>query len=468
MASGWTIVVDIGKTLSKATLWDEDAHCVASRTRANQRQISGSSLILDVVGIERWLVSVLAEYATLGRVTAIIPVAHGAGAALISRGRLQCAPLDYEWNGISADRSAYDKQRDPFSETGSPALPGGLNLGIQLHWLESLKSTDFREGFIVPWAQYWAWRLCGVLASEVTSLGCHTDLWRPYAAAPSELAIRRGWAERIAPLTAAKTVLGTLEPEWVKQTGLSSRAEVYCGLHDSNAALLEARSQRALQGHDATMLSTGTWFIAMRSPLDISRSRIDALPEARDCLVNVDAAGAPVPSARFMGGREIEILAGTPAADSDPSAANGAHQASVVRAIESGEMILPSGVPGVGPFPNGRRRAVALIKSDHPAALAYLYAALLADVSLDLIGSCDTVLVEGKFSVAPIFVQALASLRPSTRILISGDANGVARGALRLADVKSNAAPELKRASLLPVDITDYRRRWREAAASAI
>ena len=25
--------------------------------------------------------------------------------------------------------------------------------------------------------QYWAYRLTGVLANEVTSLGCHTDLW---------------------------------------------------------------------------------------------------------------------------------------------------------------------------------------------------------------------------------------------------------------------------------------------------
>jgi len=69
---------------------------------------------------------------------------------------------------------------------------------------------------------------------------------------------------------------------------------------------------------------------------------------------------------------------------------------------------------------------------------------------------------------APIFVQALASLRPSTRILISSDENGVARGALRLANVMSNSAAELKRASLLPIDITDYRQRWREAAESAI
>jgi len=27
MAGGWTVVLDVGKTLSKATLWDETGHC---------------------------------------------------------------------------------------------------------------------------------------------------------------------------------------------------------------------------------------------------------------------------------------------------------------------------------------------------------------------------------------------------------------------------------------------------------
>ena len=48
-------------------------------------------------------------------------------------------------------------------------------------------------------------------------------------------------------------------------------------------------------------------------------------------------------------------------------------------------------------------------------ALAHLYAALVADVSLDLIGSRDTLLVDGRFAHAPVFVQALATLRPIRR-----------------------------------------------------
>ena len=46
--------------------------------------------------------------------------------------------------------------------------------------------------------QYWAFRLTGVAATEVTSLGCHTDLWNPRAGAFSSLVERDGLAPRYA------------------------------------------------------------------------------------------------------------------------------------------------------------------------------------------------------------------------------------------------------------------------------
>ena len=68
-------------------------------------------------------------------------------------------------------------------------------------------------------------------------------------------------------------------------------------------------------------------------------------------------------------------------------------------------------------------------------ALAHLYAAMMADVSLDLIGSNDMLLIDGRFAAAPVFTQALANLRPATIVLSSNNADGVAQGALRLANV---------------------------------
>lgn len=461
MAGGWIIVLDIGKSFSKASLWDEAGLCVAQRARANPRLESADRMTLDFSGIERWLREILPEFAKMGPVGAIVPVAHGAAMALMRNGQLLEAPLDYEWTGVATQRAAYDLQRDPFIATGSPALPAGLNLGMQLHWLESTGSAGAATGQIVPWPQYWGWLLSGVPCAEVTSLGCHTDLWRPYEHGPSELAVRRGWAERLAPVTSAGAVLGTLQPGWVDATGLSRNVEVYCGLHDSNAALLNARSHPDLEDRDATILSTGTWFVAMRTPLGKPGPVSIAVPEARDCLLNVDTAGTPIPSARFMGGREIELLAGT-----DAPLQHDAGEAAAIKAVESGDMFLPSCTPGVGPYPNAPSRKVLPISGRGTAMVkAHLYAALLADTCLDLIGSCDTVVIDGRFSRAPIFVQALANLRPTMRILVSSDEQGVAHGALRLA--KQARHESLQTISPLPVDMSAYRARWREAAEHA-
>jgi len=46
MAEGWTVVLDVGKTRSKATVWDENAHCVAVRSRPNRPPESEPMLVL--------------------------------------------------------------------------------------------------------------------------------------------------------------------------------------------------------------------------------------------------------------------------------------------------------------------------------------------------------------------------------------------------------------------------------------
>jgi sugar (pentulose or hexulose) kinase len=247
----------------------------------------------------------------------------------------------------------------------------------------------------------------------------------------------------------------------MERTGMSGRVKVYCGLHDSNAALLSVRCQTAMLGHDATVLSTGTWFVAMRSPLPKNVAWTAKLAETRDCLVNVDIEGAPVPSARFMGGREIEVLTGGLADTANP----GAQQDFALRAIEAGDVLLPSAVPGVGPFPNARRSALKVASDTNEAtANAHLYAALVADVSLDLIGSKDTLFIDGRFSQSQLFVSALAGLRSDTTVLVSDEEHGVARGALHLVDPSLKYSAVATRVAPLPVDLSPYRRRWREAA----
>ena len=420
---------------------------------------------LDTEGIERWLLDALTQFAQCGPVAAIVPVAHGAAAALVRDGRLACLVSDYE-DPIPGDlRVTYDAQRDSFALTGSPALPDGLNLGAQLYRLEQERPELLSaHTCIIPWPQYWGWRLSGVAASEVSSLGCHTDLWRPGEGGPSSLARTRGWAQRLAPLRRAQEMLGQLREDWAARTGLSNAVQIYCGLHDSNAALLAARAFPQVAGRETTVVSTGTWFVAMRMSGMVAPCDLAALPESRDCLVNVDVEGRPVPSARFMGGRELELIGGL-----DVSAPAEVSKA-LSQVIETRTMALPGWVPGVGPYPQAQARWSGEPRgAASRAAAGALYAALMTDASLDLIGGRERVIIEGRFASVEVFVRALAALRPDTQVLINNDQEGgVPFGALRLVDPTLAAHGSLQRVSPLGVDLSNYKLRWREAAEAQL
>lgn len=467
MRHGCTAVLDIGKTLAKLTLWSPEGRLLARRARPNERTSGPGYPALDAMGIESWLADELKAFSNQSEITAIVPVAHGAAACLIDDDGLVLPPVDYEGVPSEAVRTRYRALRDSFTVTGSPALPAGLNLGIQLLWLQSVAPTAFVRGRIVTWAQYWAWRLSGVAATEVTSLGCHTDLWSPAEGCASPMAVAQGWASRFAPLHNAADVLGPVRDEWRARCGLADDCVVYCGLHDSNADLLSVRLSPALAASECTVLSTGTWFVAMRSLPRGMSADFSGLSEHRDCLVNVDAFGAPVPSARFMGGREAELIEHPDGTPLDVAPLRD-HLLDEARALVREQVFaLPTFQNGVGPYPNGEGHLTkTLPEQSTRRALAGLYLALMADASLDLIGSRGAVVIEGRFAGDPVFTAMLAALRPRQSVCISRVRDTLPIGALRLI---GRTVPEAALDTVEPLayGVGDYAQEWRARTCAA-
>jgi sugar (pentulose or hexulose) kinase len=474
-------VLDIGKTMAKLSLWSQQGVCVAKASRPNASIESPHYPALNVEGLTEWLVETLKSFTQHGEIGAIIPVAHGATWVAVKHGALALPVMDYETE-IPADiYTAYCAERGAFAETFSPQLPQGLNFGAQIYWAEQLAPEAMAGATLMPWPQFWAWLLCGVAASEVSSLGCHSDCWAPVLGAYSALARRRGWAARFAPLRHAGEVLGTLLPAWAERMGLPRSAQIYCGLHDSNAALVAARSTAALvaarstaalvaarvsapQAQELSVVSTGTWFIAMRSGAALAHS----LPEARDCLMNVDVHGQPVPSARFMGGREIEAALETCGVRLDDAAAQAGMWAALPKLLEAQTMFLPSAVQGCGPYPQAQAKWCNRPQDFTPqaqAAAVALYAALMCVTLLSLIGARGCVLIEGRFARAPLFTQALANLRPELEIYTATQDLDVSFGALHLV-VPQQSAQNTGGALLqvLPLEhsLAAYAKAWHE------
>ena len=462
-SAGEIVVVDVGKTLAKVSLWSADGRCLDRHSRPNLRVEAGGIARLDAAGIAAWLEATLALWH--GRpIAAIVPVGHGAAAAAVVDGELAFAPFDYEAALPAEMLTEYRGLRSPFAQTGSPALPQGLNLGAHLFWMDRVHADAMAAATLVPWAQYWAWWLSGVAVSEVTSLGCHTDLWDPAHGGFSDLAIAQGWAARFAPVVPAGQAIGTLRPDLAERTGLSATIRVLAGIHDSNAALHAARGFAEIGATGATVLSTGTWFIAMRPT---SGAELPNLPEARDCLVNVDCLGQPVPSARFMGGREIESLIeiDTRRVDIRPDQPHLID--AVPRVLSAGAMHLPTLAPGCGPFPDRAGHWVNAPEDWYERrAAACLYAALVADVALELVGAGDTVLVEGRFAHAHVFVRAIASLRPDLAVYVAHADTDVSFGALRLVDPALAPPGGLSRVLPLDHDLEPYKMAWTAAVAA--
>jgi sugar (pentulose or hexulose) kinase len=448
-------VIDIGKSNAKLALVDRDSLSVTNFvTTTNRVARDGPYPHYDVEHLWRWIKLGLRDFAVEAEIESISITTHGACFALLAGDQLALPVLDYEYAGPETISVEYAAARGDFRETLSPTLPNGLNAGRQIYW----QSRTFPEAFarvdaIVPYPQYWAWRLSGSKVSEVTSLGCHTDLWNPGARTYSSLALREGWDRLFARLVPSWDTVGTLLPEIAAETGVSPACRVMAGIHDSNASLLPHLLQHR---KPFSVLSSGTWMIALAPG-----GSLDGLDAARDCLANVGAFGDPVPSARFMGGREFELM--TAGVDASPS------QAIVAEVIAANIMAIPSFVAGTGPFHGARGHWLkgnapvdpATLSADQRTVAASLYAALVAHTCLNLTGAAGPVIVEGPFARNELFLSALAALVPRP-VFADSDATGTTRGAAMLAIMPNAVAVSAseRRFSPLSIPFDAYAQSW--------
>ncbi|SMY06292.1 FGGY-family carbohydrate kinase [Flavimaricola marinus] len=444
-------VIDIGKTNAKLALVDLGSLTeVVVVTRPNTVLAGPPWPHFDTEGHWAFLLESLGRFHRDHGVDAISITTHGACVALLDEAGALAAPiLDYEHDGPDALADSYASLRPPFRQTGSPKLPGGLNVGAQLHWQFSVNpGLKSRTAHIVTYPQYWGHRLTGVIASDVTSIGCHTDLWSPYEGRFSELPERLSIADKIAPVRTSAEIMGPILPEIADATGLAPGTPVCVGLHDSNASLYP---HLRTQSGAFSVVSTGTWVVVM----SIGGAEVPLDP-GRDTLVNVNAQGRAVPSARFMGGREYEtIQAGSAVAPSDQDIAD---------VLARSLMIAPAVDPLTGPFQGQTMRWIGpepAVGSGRRAAALSFYLAMMTETCLTLTGAEGPVIVEGPFARNAQYTAMLtaATGRP---VLVSAAATGTSIGAaLLFADTTSLAEPSPVAEPETLSAMQAYAARWR-------
>jgi len=449
------LVLDVGKTNVKIHVLDEQQRSLATHTKDNKALKNVPYPHVDVDGIWQWMMEVFRTCSTEYEIGAIAVSAHGATAALVDTSLpgngLVLPIMDYEWSGVESIDDAYEQLRPPFQETYSPNLRGGLNIGRQLMWQQQHYPKLFETAeALLMYPQYWSWRLSGALVSEVSSLGCHTDLWSPTRRNFSSLVASQGWTHLLPPLASAWDSVGTLSDAVATESGLPASCRVHVGVHDSNASLL--RFLLAKSGEEFCVVSSGTWVVCMST-----EDSLHCLDQTKDMLANIDVEGNSVPCIRFMGGREYSEICAATGTATDRQAT----EDDIARIISNGVMALPNFSSGSGPF--GERKPEILGAPHNGAALATLYCALMVDHCLELLHVQGDVIIVGAYLQNPLLCSLITQLRDGQSVYVSSDEAGTVRGAAQLTNWTApvSLVSQLCKPSRI-ANLKDYCSSWHE------
>ncbi|RNL53376.1 FGGY-family carbohydrate kinase [Pedobacter jejuensis] len=178
-------------------------------------------------------------------------------------------------------------------ETASPIL-GSLNSGMQLYRLKREKPDVFAKiKFALHLPQYLSYLITGKAVADITSIGCHTQLWDFNKNTYHDWVLAEGLDRKFGEFTPADSSLK------MRFEGLDVKVGV--GLHDSSAALIPYLANFSTP---FILLSTGTWCISL-NPFNQQTLTADELKQ--DCLCYMHYKGKAVKASRIFAGYEHEL-----------------------------------------------------------------------------------------------------------------------------------------------------------------
>ena len=346
-------VIDIGMTNKKVAVYDERLRQLDAKYRIFDPLIVNGLQCHDLEAMEDWFLEELAAAGKQFPVKAIAVCTHGATFVCLAgdKAALPCVYYTHEPGRDFHDRfyeqcgCALELQ----TVTGTAAFDAMINPAKGIFFAREQFPDAFNHvGAVLPYPQYWGFRLTGQYGAESTYMGCHTYLWDQVHNCPSSVARDLG----IAPILPGKLnkswdVLGTISEQVIARTQLAPDTIVTMGIHDSNAALLPHFAKRGETGF--TLNSTGTWCVMM-NPVQ----HYGFAPEELGKVVffNISAFGTPVKTAIFLGGQEFElwskILMSAHKRDDIPPY-DEAHYRKILKAANC--FLLPELQAGSGQFP---------------------------------------------------------------------------------------------------------------------
>jgi sugar (pentulose or hexulose) kinase len=310
-------ILDVGKTNKKLLLFDEQYRIVWERSVAfdSATDEDGESCE-DLRQLTSWVGESLAVASALAdiRIQAVNFSAYGASFVHLGGDGQPVAPL---YNYLKAYPEILRKKfyksyggEVTFSMlTASPVL-GSLNSGMQLYRIKhQLPELYARIHCSLHLPQYLSYLLTGKAFSEITSIGCHTNLWNFAQQHYHEWVYREGIIDKLAPIVPSTSVqlpaagrATAIAGGGARSIASSRAAEIIVGvgLHDSSASIIPYLESFR---EPFVLISTGTWCITM-NPFNDDPLTVAELQQ--DCLCYMSYLGRPVKAARLFAGHDHE------------------------------------------------------------------------------------------------------------------------------------------------------------------
>jgi sugar (pentulose or hexulose) kinase len=300
MATPVIAIIDVGKTNKKLFLFDENYKIVLERSSRFVETTDEDGFPCE--NIESLRLTVFDSLFEVFRkkefdIKAVNFSTYGASFVYLDEDGRAVAPL---YNYLKPYPEVLQKKfyetyggEEAFSNaTASPVL-GNLNSGMQLYRIKYEKPELFnRIKYALHLPQYLSFLISGNFYTDITSIGCHTNLWDFQKNDYHEWVYKEGIAEKLPPIVSSEKVYPAVFP------GINYTVGV--GLHDSSAALIPY----LVNFHEPfVLISTGTWCITL-NPFNQSPLTLDELKN--DCLSYLSYQGKPVKASRLFAGNDHE------------------------------------------------------------------------------------------------------------------------------------------------------------------
>jgi L-fuculokinase len=409
------IVLDIGKTNVKLTFVDSINNKTIKFFTTKQKNTYRHGIkILNSNSIFEWALKKITYIGKKHNLDKFVCTAHGTSIALISyddKELLACTDYEYKFDKLFNN---YKKIAPKFNESFSPFLENGLNIGQQIYYLYKRKQKLIKETkYILNYPQYIVWKLTSSFSSEISYVGCHTHLWDFKRNKLSSFVKKIKLEKKFPKIRKAWDTIGQ------RKIG-ESNLKIINGIHDSNASYLYFKNSDI---KNFTLVSTGTWYIIFNQ-----KTPLKNLNPSLDMLANIDVFGKPVPTMRFMGGREYDHLMGV------------FKISNKTRAIKNFSfhdyLIYPSYASGGGFSIN--KINIGFYEGLNKGQIYYLiclYISFVINFCLNQMKSSNTIILDGPITKNITIMKILSSLRKKQIVLKNKREIGTTLGATNLFNI---------------------------------